>query len=816
MAGVREGQGQLVFGLDIGTRSIVGTVGYMSDDDKFHVLAQRVKEHETRAMLDGQIHDIGKVAGTIANVKELLENDLDRRLTDVCIAAAGRVLRTVTTHVEQFFESEKEVTAEDIYALSTLGVEQAYEEFVRTNDTDMKFYCVGYTPMRYYMNGYQIGNPEGHKVKSIALDMIATFLPDDVVDGLYKAVEMAGLKVANLTLEPIAAIQVAIPEKFRMLNMALVDVGAGTSDISITKEGTITAYGMIPVAGDSLTDVIVQHCLVEFDTAERIKRMAGVQEIIEYEDIIGLPQTITAKEVQEMLNDNVEKMTSMVADCIKELNGDKAVSAVFVVGGGGLIPGYTEKLAEHLGIVKERVAIRGQEVMQSIHFEMNNPRKDALMVTPTGICLSYYLQSNNFIFVEFNGVRIKLYDNGKLTVADAAMQSNLSNEALFPRRGTPLTFTVNGKSRMARGIQGEAAVIKVNGEPASINTQIHSGDSVEVIPSTAGAEAVVELGNLPEFSERLHVYVNGSKIDLPKTASVNGRIENEYYHIQEGDNIQVQNFYTVREIAEFMDVPLGGPILVNETPAQPETKVYENFTLSWDVNAAMMEMLEREAEEARLAAEKKAAEEAKVRAEEEARIAAEKKAREEALAAEEARIRAEVEARVKMEVEARIKAETEMRAKLEAEQLAKNEEERKAKEAAELRAREEAAKEEAARLIREKEEARAAASAEGYSGQTDKKESSVTAPDATETSVTDGAETPKVPVDVTVIANGRPVVMTGKSNYVYVDIFSFIQFDLSKPNGRAIVTNLNGRAAEYMEPLKNGDVIEIYWKENKL
>ena len=816
MAGVREGQGQLVFGLDIGTRSIVGTVGYMSDDDKFHVLAQRVKEHETRAMLDGQIHDIGKVAGTIANVKELLENDLDRRLTDVCIAAAGRVLRTVTTHVEQFFESEKEVTAEDIYALSTLGVEQAYEEFVRTNDTDMKFYCVGYTPMRYYMNGYQIGNPEGHKVKSIALDMIATFLPDDVVDGLYKAVEMAGLKVANLTLEPIAAIQVAIPEKFRMLNMALVDVGAGTSDISITKEGTITAYGMIPVAGDSLTDVIVQHCLVEFDTAERIKRMAGVQEIIEYEDIIGLPQTITAKEVQEMLNDNVEKMTSMVADCIKELNGDKAVSAVFVVGGGGLIPGYTEKLAEHLGIVKERVAIRGQEVMQSIHFEMNNPRKDALMVTPTGICLSYYLQSNNFIFVEFNGVRIKLYDNGKLTVADAAMQSNLSNEALFPRRGTPLTFTVNGKSRMARGIQGEAAVIKVNGEPASINTQIHSGDSVEVIPSTAGAEAVVELGNLPEFSERLHVYVNGSKIDLPKTASVNGRIENEYYHIQEGDNIQVQNFYTVREIAEFMDVPLGGPILVNETPAQPETKVYENFTLSWDVNAAMMEMLEREAEEARLAAEKKAAEEAKVRAEEEARIAAEKKAREEALAAEEARIRAEVEARVKMEVEARIKAETEMRAKLEAEQLAKNEEERKAKEAAELRAREEAAKEEAARLIREKEEARAAASAEGYSGQTDEKESSVTDSVATETSVTDGAETPKVPVDVTVIANGRPVVMTGKSNYVYVDIFSFIQFDLSKPNGRAIVTNLNGRAAEYMEPLKNGDVIEIYWKENKL
>ena len=64
--------GQLVFGLDIGTRSIVGTVGY-KEDNRFVVVAQRVREHETRAMLDGQIHDIGKVSETIRQVKEELE-----------------------------------------------------------------------------------------------------------------------------------------------------------------------------------------------------------------------------------------------------------------------------------------------------------------------------------------------------------------------------------------------------------------------------------------------------------------------------------------------------------------------------------------------------------------------------------------------------------------------------------------------------------------------------------------------------------------------------------------------------------------------
>ena len=70
-------------------------------------------------MLDGQIHDIGKVGETISQVKEQLEADLGRELTEVCIAAAGRVLRTVTTYVEHSFESDREITQEDVYSLCT-------------------------------------------------------------------------------------------------------------------------------------------------------------------------------------------------------------------------------------------------------------------------------------------------------------------------------------------------------------------------------------------------------------------------------------------------------------------------------------------------------------------------------------------------------------------------------------------------------------------------------------------------------------------------------------------------------------------------
>ena len=90
----------LVFGLDIGTRSVVGTVGYKNNTNGFVAVAQTAIEHETRAMIDGQIHDIGQVAKTIGQIKNQLEEMTGRKLQDVCIAAAGRVLKTIESEAE--------------------------------------------------------------------------------------------------------------------------------------------------------------------------------------------------------------------------------------------------------------------------------------------------------------------------------------------------------------------------------------------------------------------------------------------------------------------------------------------------------------------------------------------------------------------------------------------------------------------------------------------------------------------------------------------------------------------------------------------
>lgn len=739
-----------VFGLDIGTRNVVGTVGYQTDDKEFVVTAQYVREHETRAMLDGQIHDIGRVAKTIKEVKDELEKQTGQPLEEVCIAAAGRVLKTVTTHVEYEYAQESVVTGEDVHTLNLLGIEKAQEALKEVNDTSYKFYCVGYSTVKFFLNDEVFISLEGHKANKIGEDIIVTFLPEDVVDGLYAAVGQAGLSVANMTLEPIAAINVAIPENYRMLNIALVDVGAGTSDISITRDGSIIAYGMIPHAGDEMTEVIVQHFLVDFNMAESIKLQSTTSDTVTYKDIMSIEHTIPAQDVWDVAAPVVDNIAQEVSAKIRELNGDKTVSACFVVGGGGKIHGFTEKLAEDLDLPEERVALRGEEVLGDVTFEQEDIKKDPLLVTPIGICLNYYDQRNNFIMVRFNGERIKLYDNNRLTIVDAALQAGFSNDELFPKRGTPINFMVNGVARLVRGEAGEGAVVTMNGKPASINTPLEPNSEIVIEPSTAGEAAEYKISQLDEYNHSVITFIiNGRKVSCPRFVQVNGRLEPEDYSIRENDVIETRNYYTVRQIAQFMDLVIDTDqmIFVNNEEADLDTLVYENFSVEWKTDEYDVARIDNNNYND---TQESDSDDASVLAEQDANST---------------------------ESDNTVTRTSEQMMNQVLDEL-----------------HDEFAKEAEASAVPENE------LPENELQKNDIQE---------EIHEEDSSEN-----TVTVIVNGEPVELSGKDTYIFVDIFTHISFDLQAGKGRAIATVINGRDAKFSEELHEGDKIELYWKEN--
>lgn len=86
-------EGELIYALDIGTRSVIGMLGAL-EQGRIRILALEKQPHARRAMLDGQIEDIDQVAGAVSLVTHRLEEASGRRLTRACVAAAGRALRT--------------------------------------------------------------------------------------------------------------------------------------------------------------------------------------------------------------------------------------------------------------------------------------------------------------------------------------------------------------------------------------------------------------------------------------------------------------------------------------------------------------------------------------------------------------------------------------------------------------------------------------------------------------------------------------------------------------------------------------------------
>lgn len=572
---------KLVFGLDIGTRSIVGTVGYRIGTDRFVVVAQESIEHTTRAVIDGQIHDIPTVADTIYKVKERLEKRVREPLSDVSIAAAGRVLKTKRVKARYQFSSETKVTEDHIRSLDMMGVEQAYDE-IRKEQTDSgkKFFCVGYSIVKYYLNGYPMEMIEMHMANYIEVELIATFLPEEVVDGLYSAVELAGLHVASLTLEPIAAINMAIPEKFRLLNIALVDVGAGTSDISIVKDGSIIAFGMIPLAGDEVTESIAKKYLTDFETAEYIKRACERKKSVSFKDIFGSKIQVTKEDIAQISEDAVKNITKNIADRILKLNGGQCVSAVFVVGGGGKHEGFTESLAHFLGLPNERVAIRGAEVLSQVQFEQAGIRKDSTLVTPLGICMTYYEQKNNFIHVMVNEQRVKLYDNGKVSVLDACVSYGFSKDNLFPIRGDSIHYTVNGEAREKKGRVGEVAEIKKNGTLVSLNDKVEENDTIQIRPSTKGSVGKLLIKEIPECNAEITVTLFGRKLLCPKLVEANGEVVSSFYEVKNGDEICTYDYYSVKRLLEFAGMDVETLVLLNGREAGASAKIVDGDVIT--------------------------------------------------------------------------------------------------------------------------------------------------------------------------------------------------------------------------------------------
>ena len=555
-------EGELIYALDIGTRSVIGMLGAL-EQGRIRILALEKQPHARRAMLDGQIEDIDQVAGAVSLVTHRLEEASGRRLTCACVAAAGRALRTELGRSTLELSAPEALGHERIHQLEATAVANAEQALSTDGPEEQRFFLVGYTPTQFWLDHYPLTTLLGHTGQHLEAAVVATFLPSEVVDSLYAVMQKAGLEVASMTLEPIAALNAAIPADLRLLNLALVDIGAGTSDIAVCRDGSVVGYTMATVAGDEITEALMRACLVDFPTAEAMKLELGRSKSVSFTDILGLEQTLPAEEL---------------AQRICQVNGGPP-SAVFLAGGGSKLPTLCARVAAALGIDSKRAALAGGYFQSSAYsdtFALSDPE----YTTPLGIAVSAGLGLISDSYqVLLNGSPAKLFRSGSLTVLELLMMNGYRYSDLIGRSGKNLLLRIDGRRNVFYGSPAIPAQLAINGAEAAPSALIHAGDRIHFTPAQPGKDCVMTAA---ELCTKLRC----------KAVQREGRLLEGHTVLQSGDCL------------ERMDAPPApSPLPAREAPAQasvpPQRHVFLNgqpLTLSPKPDGSpyrLLDLLER-------------------------------------------------------------------------------------------------------------------------------------------------------------------------------------------------------------------------------
>ena len=553
----KKRQGNVIFSLDIGTRTIVGIIAKMVDG-VFTIIDHVSVPHTKRAMIDGQIEDINAVSGVVNIVKSTLEERNNIHLSHVCIAAAGRALKTQHIKLDMEVPTPDAITAEIEKTIEIEAVSKAQEviDKQKTEDEAVSFYCVGHSVVSYLLDGYPMKSIVGHKGKSVTIEIIAAFLPNIVVEGLYAVTDANKLTVSSLTLEPIAAMNVIVPPELRLINIALVDIGAGTSDIAVSKNGSIVSYAMATIAGDEITEDIIKKYLVDFDTAEQMK-FSSKSDTITYKDILGVEQTIEANDFFKSIYPTVDTLADTIVKNILEANGE-APAAVFLVGGGSQIPDLSYIIAKKLDIPEARVAVGGHNFIKNVVLGGNDITGPEF-VTPIGIGVTSTIQSGyDFSTIILNDRKYRVFDTRNMNILDLLMVAGYKARQIIGHSGKNLSFTLNGEQMLFKGEISIPAQLTLNGEPASIETKIKQGDVVNIIPATTGISAQATISDLAgDVSPKLITF-DGVQYPVGTNAVVNGNVVDSNYKIINGDDVVITSTSKLYELLKKIEVNITG------------------------------------------------------------------------------------------------------------------------------------------------------------------------------------------------------------------------------------------------------------------
>ena len=374
-------------GLDIGTTKIVALVGRENEFNKVEVLG--VGKSKSLGVHRGVVNNITQTIQSIQQAVEDAKINSGHSVSDVSVGIAGQHIRSIQ-HSDYITRENPEavINEDDIQKL----IQQVYKLVMLPGEE-----IIHVLPQEYKVDGQgEVKEPIGMHGGRLEANFHVVVGQVSSIKNIGRCIKSAGLSMANITLEPLASSEAVLSFEEKEAGVALIDIGGGTTDLAIFKDGIIRHTAVIPFGGNVITEDIKEGCSIIEKQAELLKikfgsAWPGENRDTEIVSIPGLqgrdPKEISLKTLSKIINARVVEIIEQVFLEIKNYGHNdqkkKLIGGVVLTGGGSQLK-HLKQLVEYRTGMDTRVGYPSEHLAGDTSEIVSSP----LFATSVGLLMS--------------------------------------------------------------------------------------------------------------------------------------------------------------------------------------------------------------------------------------------------------------------------------------------------------------------------------------------------------------------------------------------------------------------------------------------
>jgi len=374
-------------GLDIGTTKIVALVGQKNEFNKVEILG--VGKSKSLGVHRGVVNNITQTIQSIQQAVDDANTNSGLQISDVVVGIAGQHIRSIQ-HSDYITRENPEsvIDEEDIQRL----IQQVYKLVMLPGEE-----IIHVLPQEYKVDGQgEIKEPIGMHGGRLEANFHVVVGQVSPIKNIGRCIKSAGLNMANITLEPLASSEAVLSYEEKEAGVALIDIGGGTTDLAIFKDGIIRHTAVIPFGGNVISEDIKEGCSIIEKQAELLKikfgsAWPGENRDTEIVSIPGLqgrdPKEISLKTLSKIINARVVEIIEQVFLEIKNYGHNdqkkKLIAGIVLTGGGSQLK-HLKQLVEYITGMDTRVGYPSEHLAGNTQEAVSSP----LFATSVGLLMN--------------------------------------------------------------------------------------------------------------------------------------------------------------------------------------------------------------------------------------------------------------------------------------------------------------------------------------------------------------------------------------------------------------------------------------------